>query len=144
MSAALSLLDDDPFEPTFTPAGSAGSAGSTLAAVPEDHAHPHWDTSTPLDPGVLRDRATLARALKPGGISVPMLIVATAMSSPALIQGLVRHSIAFNVMLERWVVITLGCWAISEGVRRYVVATQRRAAPEAGEDVEGKDSTPES
>ncbi|UDY24042.1 hypothetical protein [Nocardioides sp. Kera G14] len=82
-------------------------------------------TTEALDPDLLRDRGTMLKGLRPGGVSVPLLIVATLVASPAVIQCL-HHSITFTTLMERWVAITLGCWAISEGVRRYVARAQKQ------------------
>ncbi|WP_300682384.1 hypothetical protein [Nocardioides sp.] len=120
MSAALSLLDDDPFDER-TPAVPA------LASVPIPAEVEAQAVRAAMDPDMLRDRDTFAQALRPGGITVTLLSVSTLVSSPAIYQCLVRGSISATTMLVRWVLITLGCWLVSEVARRYVVTARRSA-----------------
>lgn len=47
------------------------------------------------------------------------LALAALIASPALWQCLVRHDLPLDVMLERAVVVVLGCVLLTEVVRRW-------------------------
>lgn len=112
MSAALSLLDDESYDDRRSAASSSLSRDATPA--------PAASQRTPMDPDVVRDRERISLALKPGGISVALLIFSTVIASPAIFQCVVRQAISVTTMMERWVVITVGCWIITELVRRLL------------------------
>jgi len=123
MSAALSLLDDDPFDER-TPAQT--TPAPVLSSVPTGGDVTGQIQREATDPEALRDRETISRAAKSGGITVPLLIVSTLVSSPALYQFLVKHSITISTMLERWVLITLGCWLVAEAAQFYMSRAEHK------------------
>ena len=55
-----------------------------------------------------------------GGLTLPVLALAALVCSPAIWQCLVRHTVPMQVMLERYVLIALGCLLVSEVVRRLL------------------------
>jgi hypothetical protein len=62
-------------------------------------------------------------ALRPpraGGLTLPVLAFAALVASPAIWQCLVRHELPTHVMLERYVLIAIGCLAVSEVARRLL------------------------
>lgn len=71
-------------------------------------------TRLPLDPP-----DPSSRPARGGGLTLPVLAAATLIAAPAMWQCLVRHVMPVNVMLERYVVIALGCWLLSEAARRW-------------------------
>lgn len=141
MSAALSLLDEDPFEhqPATTRLPAVPSAGlaSRVANPTGATGAGHRGGPGALDPHVIGDRETFARALRPGGISIPTLIIATLIASPAIFQFAVRHSISVSTMLQRWVVITLGCWLLWEVLRRVLAWAQAAQTAATQADADG-------
>src|SRR3954467_4144528 len=56
----------------------------------------------------------------PGGLTLPVLALAALVCSPAIWQCLVRHALPLHVMLERYVVVALGCLLVSEAARRLL------------------------
>lgn len=80
--------------------------------------------STPMTTLSLFDRPEAARETRParssGGLTLPVLAFAALVASPAIWQCLVRHTVPMHVMLERYVVIALGCLLVSEGARRLM------------------------
>lgn len=70
-----------------------------------------------------------------GGLTLTVLALAALVASPAIWQCLVRHELPLHVMLERYVLIAVGCLAVSEVARRLLPQPEAEAAPEipAGE-----------
>ncbi|GAA1957553.1 hypothetical protein GCM10009798_16210 [Nocardioides panacihumi] len=86
------------------------------------------EPSLPLDAGD-QDPHT-ARA---GGLTLPVLAFAALVASPAIWQCLVRHTVPMHVMLERYVVIALGCLLVSEAARRLLRADPEETTAEVSE-----------
>jgi hypothetical protein len=63
----------------------------------------------------------------PGGLTLPVLALAALIASPAIWQCLVLHTVTTQVMLERYVVIALGCLLVSGGARRLLRPTPATA-----------------
>jgi hypothetical protein len=61
-----------------------------------------------------------ARSARHGGLTLPVLAFAALVASPAIWQCLVRHELAVHVMLERYVLIALGCLLVSEVALRMM------------------------
>jgi hypothetical protein len=61
-----------------------------------------------------------ARTVRPGGLTLPVLFFAALVASPAIWQCLVRHALPVHVMLERYVLIALGCLLVSEVALRLM------------------------
>lgn len=55
-----------------------------------------------------------------GGLTLPVLALAALVASPAIYQCLVTHTVPMQVMLQRYVLIALGCLLVSEVVRRMI------------------------
>ena len=78
-----------------------------------------FDAGDDLDAETDRDLPAADQAML-GGLTLPVLALAALVASPAIWQCLVRHTVPMHVMLERYVVIALGCLLVSEGVRRLL------------------------
>jgi hypothetical protein len=77
----------------------------------------------PAPPARLAQRVQPAQPDRPGrggGLTLPVLALAALVASPAIWQCLVRHALPVQVMLERYVVIAVGCLLISEVARRLL------------------------
>ena len=68
----------------------------------------------------VRELPATDRAVRAGGLTLPVLAFAALVASPAIWQCLVRHTVPMHVMLERYVVIALGCLLVSEVARRLL------------------------
>lgn len=79
-----------------------------------------FDEPEPLDPHAVRQLPPAMRPVTPGGLSLSVLGLAALVASPAIWQCLVRHALPMHVMLERYVVIALGCLLVSEAARRLL------------------------
>jgi hypothetical protein len=66
---------------------------------------------------------------RPGGLTLPVLVLAAVVASPAIYQCLVSHTVPVQVMLERYVLIALGCLVVSEGVRRLLWPSTSTSGP---------------
>jgi hypothetical protein len=82
-----------------------------------------------LDPDAVRHVPRAARPTGAGGLTLPVLALAALVSSPAIYQCLVRHAIPTHVMLERYVLIALGCLLVSEVGRRFLRADEAPEGP---------------
>jgi len=79
-----------------------------------------FDGLGPLEPEQPRERRPSSVPASPGGLTLPVLALAAMVSSPAIWQCLVAHTVPLQVMLERYVLIALGCLLVSEVVRRLL------------------------
>ncbi|MDH2414609.1 hypothetical protein [Nocardioides sp. CER19] len=97
-----------------------------------------FDEPERLDPHAVRDLPPTVRPVTPGGLSLSVLAFAALVASPAIWQCLVRHTVPMHVMLERYVVIALGCLLVSEAARRLLrhAGAQEPAGGQAGEAVD--------
>jgi hypothetical protein len=92
-----------------------------------------FDEPERLDPHAVRDVPPTVRPVGPGGLSLSVLGFAALVASPAIWQCLVRHAVPMHVMIERYVVIALGCLLVSEAARRLLRQATREPAPDAAE-----------
>jgi hypothetical protein len=99
------------------------------------------DRAAAFDPGQGRDAAPTPGPGWPGGLTLPVLALAALVSSPAIWQCLVRHTVPMHVMLERYVLIALGCLLVSEAVRRLLWPAV--PATPAGGTLAGSDTAPD-
>jgi hypothetical protein len=100
---------DSPAPVTGAEVTTTGDAASPLADLP-----------TADDAAPTTRSARSARSARQGGLTLPMLAFAALVASPALWGCLVRHELPVQVMLERYVLIAVGCLAVSEVVRRLL------------------------
>lgn len=98
-----------------------------------------FDDTATLEPVTVAPAAAPAahspgdEAVRGGGLTLPVLAFAALVASPAIWQCLVRHDLPVHVMLERYVVIALGCLLVSEVARRLLPTPA--AAPDTPADV---------
>jgi hypothetical protein len=79
-----------------------------------------FESHAAAEPERPRDTASTAGPAWPGGITLPVLALAALVCSPAIWQCLVSHTVPMQVMLERYVLVVLGCLLVSEVVRRLL------------------------
>src|SRR6478752_8383931 len=88
-----------------------------------------FDAGDDLDAETDRDLPAADQAML-GGLTLPVLAFAALVASPAIWQCLVRHTVPMHVMLERYVVIAIGCLLVSEAARRLLRPGSEEAAVE--------------
>lgn len=99
-----------------------------------------FDADDDHDAETVRDLPAAELAMRAGGLTLPVLAFAALVASPAIWQCLVRHTVPMHVMLERYVVIALGCLLVSEATRRLLPSDRSETAAEMAAETAAEES----